>query len=108
MMFGLLIVSLFFSLLSSSLLLVFCLLGGVTSSREPRSSYECGFEPLSRVRPRFCIQFFLICILFLLFDLEIGFVLPSLRRSSTLISFLLVLFFGLLLEYYFGGLDWLC
>jgi NADH:ubiquinone oxidoreductase subunit 3 (subunit A) len=80
----------------------------VSSSHEPCSSYECGFEPLCRVRPRFCIQFFLICILFLIFDLEIGFVLPSLRRSHSLISFLLVLLFGLLLEYYYGGLDWLC
>lgn len=108
MIFGLLIVASFFCLLSTTLLLLFCLQGGVTSSSEPCSSYECGFEPLTRVRPRFCLQFFLICILFLLFDLEIGFILPCLCRCRSLISFLLVLLFGLLLEYYYGGLDWLC
>nr|AFO66917.1 NADH dehydrogenase subunit III [Pinarochroa sordida] len=82
---------------------------------EKLSPYECGFDPLGSARLPFSIRFFLVAILFLLFDLEIALLLPlpwatqlqspmtTLIWASTLI-FLLT--FGLVYEWTQGGLEW--
>nr|YP_009317188.1 NADH dehydrogenase subunit 3 [Pycnonotus xanthorrhous]ACY72151.1 NADH dehydrogenase subunit 3 [Pycnonotus xanthorrhous]AOX13357.1 NADH dehydrogenase subunit 3 [Pycnonotus xanthorrhous]AYD74812.1 NADH dehydrogenase subunit 3 [Pycnonotus xanthorrhous] len=82
---------------------------------EKLSPYECGFDPLGSARLPFSIRFFLVAILFLLFDLEIALLLPlpwatqlqdptvTLIWTSTLI-FLLTL--GLVYEWIQGGLEW--
>nr|ABD63935.1 NADH dehydrogenase subunit 3 [Xanthomixis cinereiceps] len=82
---------------------------------EKLSPYECGFDPLGSARLPFSIRFFLVAILFLLFDLEIALLLPipwatqlqnpttTLTWASTLI-FLLTL--GLIYEWTQGGLEW--
>nr|YP_009469125.1 NADH dehydrogenase subunit 3 [Phylloscopus proregulus]AVC55975.1 NADH dehydrogenase subunit 3 [Phylloscopus proregulus]WJJ67685.1 NADH dehydrogenase subunit 3 [Phylloscopus proregulus] len=82
---------------------------------EKLSPYECGFDPLGSARMPFSIRFFLVAILFLLFDLEIALLLPlpwatqlqnpiaTLTWASTLI-FLLTL--GLIYEWAQGGLEW--
>nr|AER41353.1 NADH dehydrogenase subunit III [Euphonia finschi] len=82
---------------------------------EKLSPYECGFDPLGSARLPFSIRFFLVAILFLLFDLEIALLLPlpwalqlespvmTLTWTSTLL-FLLAL--GLVYEWVQGGLEW--
>nr|ACH70489.1 NADH dehydrogenase subunit 3 [Amytornis housei]ADP54847.1 NADH dehydrogenase subunit 3 [Amytornis housei] len=82
---------------------------------EKLSPYECGFDPLGSARLPFSIRFFLVAILFLLFDLEIALLLPlpwaiqlqfpitTLTWASTLI---LILTLGLIYEWIQGGLEW--
>nr|QWS05669.1 NADH dehydrogenase subunit 3 [Melanocharis versteri] len=82
---------------------------------EKLSPYECGFDPLGSARLPFSIRFFLVAILFLLFDLEIALLLPlpwaiqldspttTLAWTSTLI---LLLTLGLVYEWLQGGLEW--
>nr|AFL03276.1 NADH dehydrogenase subunit 3 [Corvus brachyrhynchos] len=82
---------------------------------EKLSPYECGFDPLGSARLPFSIRFFLVAILFLLFDLEIALLLPlpwavqlqtpttTLTWASTLI---LLLTLGLVYEWHQGGLEW--
>nr|AYD74806.1 NADH dehydrogenase subunit 3 [Pycnonotus finlaysoni] len=82
---------------------------------EKLSPYECGFDPLGSARLPFSIRFFLVAILFLLFDLEIALLLPlpwatqlqdpttTLTWTSTLI---LLLTLGLVYEWIQGGLEW--
>nr|ASJ26878.1 NADH dehydrogenase subunit 3 [Bradypterus graueri]ASJ26881.1 NADH dehydrogenase subunit 3 [Bradypterus graueri] len=82
---------------------------------EKLSPYECGFDPLGSARLPFSIRFFLVAILFLLFDLEIALLLPlpwaiqlqtpmtTLTWASTLI---LLLTLGLVYEWTQGGLEW--
>uniref|UniRef100_A0A0G3F770 NADH-ubiquinone oxidoreductase chain 3 n=1 Tax=Todiramphus sanctus sanctus TaxID=498252 RepID=A0A0G3F770_TODSA len=82
---------------------------------EKLSPYECGFDPLGSARLPFSIRFFLVAILFLLFDLEIALLLPlpwaiqlnspitTLAWTSTI---LLLLTLGLIYEWLQGGLEW--
>lgn len=74
--------------------------------------YECGFDPYSSARLFFSYRFFLISILFIIFDVEISLMLPVpfLFRELGLIVFfvfILILLLGLLYEYFYGSLDWL-
>jgi NADH-quinone oxidoreductase subunit A len=68
---------------------------------EKSSAYECGFQPFSESRYRFSVQFYLIAILFLLFDIEILYLFPLamsfLSLSYESIVYLLI-FFSLLLS----------
>nr|QKN99092.1 NADH dehydrogenase subunit 3 [Plethodon cinereus] len=81
---------------------------------EKLSPYECGFDPLGTARLPFSIRFFLIAILFLLFDLEIALLLPTPWATQTLPTntfmwstvILLLLTLGLVHEWYQGGLEW--
>nr|YP_010401502.1 NADH dehydrogenase subunit 3 [Trimerodytes annularis]UQT67998.1 NADH dehydrogenase subunit 3 [Trimerodytes annularis] len=79
------------------------------------SPYECGFDPLGNARTPISIQFFLIAILFILFDLEIILLLPipwSLNTNpptptiTLTITLLTILTLGLLYEWLQGGLEW--
>lgn len=107
---------LFFFLL---LLLVTFLLGLVAyilmrkqSSRAKLSSYECGFEPYNDARKSFYVNFYNIGLMFLLFDVEIILILPSLYSVNFLTSlgyfwlifFILVLVLGYLYELSLGAL----
>ena len=76
-------------------------------SSEVASSYECGFEPIGPSHVQFCLKFFLICLFFVLFDLEILYLFPSIIASRVLVPFVLVLLFGTVIEYAFGTLDWI-
>nr|ACD03037.1 NADH dehydrogenase subunit 3 [Pachycephala grisola] len=90
-------------------------LAQMTPDSEKLSPYECGFDPLGSARLPFSIRFFLVAILFLLFDLEIALLLPlpwaiqlqtptiTLTWASTLI---LLLTLGLVYEWAQGGLEW--
>nr|YP_009158055.1 NADH dehydrogenase subunit 3 [Carrhotus xanthogramma]AKH36471.1 NADH dehydrogenase subunit 3 [Carrhotus xanthogramma] len=77
------------------------------------SSYECGFEPGSYTRLTFSYRFFLISILFIIFDVEISLMLPIPFIMDSEIGmwvfsmFLFILLVGLMYEYMCGSLDWL-
>jgi NADH-ubiquinone oxidoreductase chain 3 len=75
------------------------------------SSYECGFDLNSKTRVSFSYRFFLIAILFLIFDVEIALILPvpyfSLGNGGVFLSFILILVVGLLFEYFIGVLNWI-
>nr|YP_138299.1 NADH dehydrogenase subunit 3 [Kaloula pulchra]AAT07893.1 NADH dehydrogenase subunit 3 [Kaloula pulchra]APG38492.1 NADH dehydrogenase subunit 3 [Kaloula pulchra]WCI19199.1 NADH dehydrogenase subunit 3 [Kaloula pulchra] len=82
---------------------------------EKLSPYECGFDPLGSARLPYSMRFFLVAILFLLFDLEIALLLPSpwatqlLSPSSTILwafIILILLTIGLIYEWLQGGLEW--
>nr|YP_007624300.1 NADH dehydrogenase subunit 3 [Balearica pavonina]ACN53586.1 NADH dehydrogenase subunit 3 [Balearica pavonina] len=82
---------------------------------EKLSPYECGFDPLGSARLPFSIRFFLVAILFLLFDLEIALLLPlpwaiQLQSPTTTLTWtsiiLLLLTLGLIYEWMQGGLEW--
>nr|YP_009571149.1 NADH dehydrogenase subunit 3 [Chelodina steindachneri]AUY55054.1 NADH dehydrogenase subunit 3 [Chelodina steindachneri] len=82
---------------------------------EKLSPYECGFDPLESAWLPFSIRFFLVAILFLLFDLEIALLLPipwATQLSSPILSMtwtliiLALLTLGLAYEWMQGGLEW--
>tara|TARA_B100000029_G_scaffold249249_1_gene246110 strand:- start:415 stop:783 length:369 start_codon:yes stop_codon:yes gene_type:complete len=81
---------------------------------EKLSAYECGFEAFSDSRMEFDVRFYLVAILFIIFDLEIAFLFPwavSLGNIGALgfwsmMIFLFVLTFGFVYEWKKGALDW--
>nr|YP_009311249.1 NADH dehydrogenase subunit 3 [Sabanejewia radnensis]BAV69983.1 NADH dehydrogenase subunit 3 [Sabanejewia radnensis] len=101
--------------LSSILAIVSFWLPQMNPDAEKLSPYECGFDPLGSARLPFSLRFFLIAILFLLFDLEIALLLPlpwgsqlsdptqTLLWASTV---LILLTLGLIYEWAQGGLEW--
>lgn len=102
-------------LLSIVLALVSFWLPQITPDYEKLSPYECGFDPLGSARLPFSLRFFLVAILFLLFDLEIALLLPlpwGDQLSSPLLTFtwasavLVLLTLGLIYEWLQGGLEW--
>nr|QNK04389.1 NADH dehydrogenase subunit 3 [Gadiculus argenteus]BBA30541.1 NADH dehydrogenase subunit 3 [Gadiculus argenteus thori] len=103
------------SALSLLLILVSFWLPQLSPDYEKLSPYECGFDPLGSARLPFSLRFFLIAILFLLFDLEIALLLPlpwgDQLNSPTLTfvwatSILTLLTLGLIYEWLQGGLEW--
>nr|YP_001936283.1 NADH dehydrogenase subunit 3 [Syrmaticus reevesii]BAG16203.1 NADH dehydrogenase subunit 3 [Syrmaticus reevesii] len=82
---------------------------------EKLSPYECGFDPLGSARLPFSIRFFLVAILFLLFDLEIALLLPlpwaiQLQSPTTTLTWTIIIIalltLGLIYEWMQGGLEW--
>lgn len=84
------------------------------SDKEKVSQYECGFEAFTDARRQFDIRFYLVSILFIIFDLEIAFLFPwavtlhdiGLFGFWSMISFLIVLTIGFAYEWKKGALDW--
>nr|YP_009040590.1 NADH dehydrogenase subunit 3 [Dastarcus helophoroides]AHG24984.1 NADH dehydrogenase subunit 3 [Dastarcus helophoroides] len=83
--------------------------------REKNSPFECGFDPKNSARLPFSLQFFLIAVIFLIFDVEITLLMPlimTMKTSSLLnyslitIFFLLILLLGLYHEWNQGALNW--
>nr|YP_004841922.1 NADH dehydrogenase subunit 3 [Chelus fimbriata]ADN12044.1 NADH dehydrogenase subunit 3 [Chelus fimbriata] len=103
------------SFLSTILVIVNNWLSTQNPNNEKLSPYECGFDPLESAWLPFSIRFFLVAILFLLFDLEIALLLPmpwatQLPSPMTSVTWamiiLLLLTIGLIYEWLQGGLDW--
>ena len=81
-------------LLSGALLLVYFLtyFNIETGQEEKITPFECGFDPLSKIRAPFSTRFFLLVVLFLIFDVEVALLFPVLSAffSSRSISILLI------------------
>nr|WES13253.1 NADH dehydrogenase subunit 3 [Fenusa (Kaliofenusa) sp. 2 GYN-2022b] len=84
--------------------------------REKNTPFECGFDPKSKSRLSFSMRFFLIAVIFLIFDVEITLMLPMIMTLSfsnfkmwlTISSyFIFILLSGLYYEWKFGALNWL-
>jgi NADH-quinone oxidoreductase subunit A len=96
------------------LLVLGYLLGPKRPDAEKLSPYECGFEAFEDTRMKFDVRYYLVAILFIIFDLEIAFLFPwavSLDSIGTfgLLSmgvFLLVLVVGFIYEWKRGALEW--
>ena len=90
------------------------LLGDKSPDKEKVSVYECGFDPFHSPGEPFSIRFFLIAILFLVFDLEISYLFPwsssssiiDLKAQIVVYIFLIILTLGLIYEWLKGGLEW--
>jgi NADH-quinone oxidoreductase subunit A len=94
------------------------LLGAVMGPHRPdaakNSPYECGFEAFEDARMKFDVRYYLVAILFILFDLEIAFLFPwavSLREIGatgfwSMMIFLGILVVGFAYEWKKGALDW--
>lgn len=87
---------------------------GQKGDAEKRSAYECGFEPFEDARNSFDVNFYLVAILFILFDLEIVFLMPWTVSRYFISSFELLGFYlfnifltiGFVYEWRKGALDW--
>ena len=81
---------------------------------EKLSPYECGFEPFEDARVRFDVRYYLVAILFIIFDLEVAFLFPwavslgdiGLYGFWSMIVFLAVLTIGFMYEWKKGALEW--
>jgi len=81
---------------------------------EKLSPYECGFEAFDDARQRFDVRFYLVTLLFIIFDLEVAFLFPwavSLGEIGvfgfwSMVVFLVILTVGFIYEWRKGGLEW--
>ena len=89
-------------------------LGPHRPDAEKNSPYECGFEPFEDARMKFDVRYYLIAILFILFDLEIAFLFPwavvlpdiGFFGFASMMVFLLILVIGFIYEWKKGALEW--
>src|SRR5262245_60483698 len=90
------------------------LIGPNKPDSEKLSPYECGFEAFEDARMRFDVRYYLVAILFILFDLEIAFLFPwavVLQQIGTfgfvsMLLFIAILVVGFMYEWKKGALDW--
>lgn len=81
---------------------------------EKLSAYECGFEAFDDARRRFDVRFYLVAILFIIFDLEVAFLFPwaigladiGVFGFLSMVGFLAILTVGFIYEWCKGALDW--
>ncbi len=104
--------------LATVLLLAGTIIGKLVSrfheDREKRSPYECGFEPFEDTRAKFDVRYYLVAILFIVFDLEIAFLFPwavsldagGMVGLAAMGIFLLILVVGFVYEWKKGALEW--
>ena len=90
------------------------ILASQKSDTEKVSAYECGFDPFDDARSTFDVRFYLVAILFIIFDLEVSFLFPwfitldqiPLFGFWSMIVFLGILTIGFIYEWQKGALDW--
>jgi NADH-quinone oxidoreductase subunit A len=90
------------------------LVGPSRPDPEKLSPYECGFEAFEDARMKFDVRYYLVAILFILFDLEIAFLFPwavvineiGLFGFLSMMAFLAILVVGFIYEWMKGALEW--
>ena len=100
--------------LSVTFVIVNFILSPKNPDPEKLSAYECGFEPFEDSRMEFDVRFYLVAILFIIFDLEIAFLFPwaislgniGILGFSSMMIFLFILTIGFIYEWKKGALDW--
>ena len=107
-----------FLIIALVLSIAFVLINYLVSPKKPDpeklSAYECGFEPFNDSRMEFDVRFYLVAILFIIFDLEIAFLFPwaislgsiGLLGFISMMIFLFILTVGFVYEWKKGALDW--
>ena len=101
-------------ILSVVIILIPFILTKMNPNREKLSQYECGFEGEGSVRGEFNVKFYLVAILFIIFDLEIAFLFPwalvlkeiGIFGFVSMMIFLSLLTIGFIYEWKKGDLDW--
>jgi len=110
---------LIFLLLATGLAVVLVVMGGILGPHRPNdeklSPYECGFEAFEDTRMQFDVRYYLVAILFIIFDLEIAFLFPwavilkshlGLTGLVAMAVFLGILVVGFIYEWKKGALEW--
>jgi len=108
------ILILFATFLSVLILSLSYILSVQNPETEKLSSYECGFEPYEDARHKFSVNFYIVAILFIVFDIEAMYLFPwSISLSSldivgfwSMIDFIIELGVGFIYVLYLGALDW--
>ena len=107
-----------FLVIALGLSCAFVIINFILSPRKPDpeklSAYECGFEAFDDARGRFDVRFYLVAILFIIFDLEVAFLFPwAISLGSigvfgfwSMMIFLLILTIGFIYEWKKGALEW--
>jgi len=107
-----------FLIIALGLSVAFIVLNFILSPKKPDpeklSAYECGFEAFDDSRIEFDVRFYLVAILFIIFDLEIAFLFPwaitlgniGLLGFCSMMIFLFILTVGFIYEWKKGALDW--
>ena len=101
-------------LIAGVVVIVAVVLGPRRTYSEKASAYECGFEPFGDARDTFDVHFYLVAIMFIIFDIEIAFLFPwaqaswtaSFASRSVALLFLFILAVGLAFEWRLGLLRW--
>ena len=96
------------------MLIIPCFIQKPSPYKAKNSPYECGFDPFIDGRNKFSVKFYLVAILFIIFDLEVMFLFPwaaSLKELTTLgfwggIFFIFLLTVGFIFELSKGALNW--
>ena len=99
---------------SSAFIVVNFFLSPKNPDPEKLSAYECGFDPFEDSRMEFDVRFYLVAILFIIFDLEIAFLFPwaislgsiGILGFMSMMIFLFILTIGFIYEWKKGALDW--
>ena len=109
---------LIFVIISLAIAVIVIVLGYVLGTRRPDSEklspYECGFESFEDARMKFDVRYYLVAILFIIFDLEIAFLFPwaivlnqiGLFGFASMAIFLGILVIGFIYEWKKGALEW--
>jgi NADH-quinone oxidoreductase subunit A len=90
------------------------IIGRQNPDSEKLSAYECGFDAFDDARTKFDVRFYLVAILFIIFDLEIAFLFPwavslgniGLFGFWSMVVFLIILTIGFIYEWNKGALEW--
>ena len=108
----------FFLVIAAALSILFIVASSLLAPRKPDpeklSAYECGFNAFDDARMKFDVRFYLVSILFIIFDLEVAFLFPWVFQVAagnvfafwSMMTFLGVLTVGFIYEWRRGALEW--
>ena len=100
--------------IAAAMLIASLLVAKQNPDSEKLSAYECGFEPFADARSKFDVRFYLVAILFIIFDLEVAFLFPwaialgdiGMFGFWSMMIFLGILTIGFIYEWKKGALEW--